>query len=620
MSDLRKVARLNPIRLDDPDVVTELACQNEKKDWIARKIGLPQIGSKLVNQYGIEWIVQSHAEAPTFDTLQRWRNQEIDPSKDLYPVVAPLNFSPRLWEFFHAIDRCTTKTFAILDTMPGHRKDGHVIGDNCIDTASNPATNFLFLDAARVHETIIAHEFGHAWVQYVDECEDLRVMEEASEPQKMRQVSFVQSFVLDLKVNDLLRRKGFDMSVIEDDQARTVAQLATSLEIGAGPKHPREEVFMALLVADAMVQRDNGRTNELARFDHSLATIRRNLAPLANLAEDMADAVRKHGYETRDGVIRSIDKCLLASFAHVGETFDLDKELTVVNPEEPNLDKFPNWLTQIPPKLKCKVGKHMARNDISSEWPHSMVPALTERAKVVFRSPDGQKQSQVLVDHRIGPPSRYIGMSEDYAEILEYKREYEERHQQFLSAMDPKSHIPKHIRDHDELVKRASAPYPVPNSGSLPSPLGRPYMAGLGRFLTAARLAEYLRGEEPYAYAMNNPITYVDPHGLSPCTPEQFVDCWRDGYSGCEVVAYTAGSCFGYSFDFTLVHCTGSRPGRDYQNCRALQAGCYASYNLTGSGWHYWQWLKFCDECYWKCKRSGIVGSISSGCDFWNHF
>lgn len=41
-------------------------------------------------------------------------------------------------------------------------------------------------------------------------------------------------------------------------------------------------------------------------------------------------------------------------------------------------------------------------------------------------------------------------------------------------------------------------------------------MAGLGRFLTEARLAERLGGEHPYAYAINNPSTYVDPQGLAP--------------------------------------------------------------------------------------------------------
>lgn len=46
------------IRLDDPEFRSELACQNERKNWIAGRVGLPTIGSKLINNYGIEWVVQ----------------------------------------------------------------------------------------------------------------------------------------------------------------------------------------------------------------------------------------------------------------------------------------------------------------------------------------------------------------------------------------------------------------------------------------------------------------------------------------------------------------------------------------------------------------------------------
>lgn len=54
--------------------------------------------------------------------------------------------------------------------------------------------------------------------------------------------------------------------------------------------------------------------------------------------------------------------------------------------------------------------------------------------------------------------------------------------------------------------------FPIP--GSIPG--RRPYMAGVGRFLAEARLAERLQGEHPYGYAMNNPATYTDPTGLQP--------------------------------------------------------------------------------------------------------
>ncbi len=41
-------------------------------------------------------------------------------------------------------------------------------------------------------------------------------------------------------------------------------------------------------------------------------------------------------------------------------------------------------------------------------------------------------------------------------------------------------------------------------------------MAGLGRWATQARTHEQLAGEHAYAYARNNPTTYIDPSGLDP--------------------------------------------------------------------------------------------------------
>lgn len=56
----------------------------------------------------------------------------------------------------------------------------------------------------------------------------------------------------------------------------------------------------------------------------------------------------------------------------------------------------------------------------------------------------------------------------------------------------------------------------------------RPYMAGLARFLTTARVEEILLGEHPYGYALNNPVTFSDPSGLFP-TPNcsEISDCLK---------------------------------------------------------------------------------------------
>jgi hypothetical protein len=42
-------------RTTDP---LELACQTERKDWVATRLGLPAIGYKMTNAHGIEWLVE----------------------------------------------------------------------------------------------------------------------------------------------------------------------------------------------------------------------------------------------------------------------------------------------------------------------------------------------------------------------------------------------------------------------------------------------------------------------------------------------------------------------------------------------------------------------------------
>jgi hypothetical protein len=522
MHSVTHVRRKAPGPLDAADGPAEVGPQTERTNWVASRLDLPTIGSTLLNEHGIHWVVQGHAVVPTCDSLHRWRSGDIQPQEDLYPVISSATFSPNLAEFLRAIDRCTTKTFAMLDTMPGRRHDGHVPGGNFTDSVCNPTCNIVFLDALRVHESVIAHELGHAWVQYVDECEDLRTMRDANEPQRMRLVGFVQSFVLDLKVNDLLRRKGFDMRPIDEDRDASLRQLALALRRGYTPKHPREEVFMALLVADKMVEEGSGRSNELARVNQSLDIIRDAGAPLARLAAQFAESSGRHGHDSHAAVIATVDDCLVSAFEYCGDRIDLDGALVAVNPEEPDIDKFPDWMPQLRPRTKAVVGKYMARNDITSDWPQCLKPSITGRARVHFVSPGGERSLQMPLNERIGPPNRYSDLPEDIAAVLALK------HLNQTGSYQLHGGPPFQTGDlHPllELVPRrppSCAPEPAARSG-LQGPLvpigawpARPYMAGLGRFLTEAALAERLGGEHPYGYALDNPATYTDPSGDRP--------------------------------------------------------------------------------------------------------
>jgi hypothetical protein len=69
---------------------------------------------------------------------------------------------------------------------------------------------------------------------------------------------------------------------------------------------------------------------------------------------------------------------------------------------------------------------------------------------------------------------------------------------------------------------------------------GRPYMPGLGRFITQAQLEMVMGGEHPYGYANNAPMMYADPTGERPCTSAESLNCYA--VCGSQGARYT-GSC-----------------------------------------------------------------------------
>jgi hypothetical protein len=125
----------------------------------------------MTNPSGVEWLIDGHVHVPTIGSLRAWRSGKKNKPQDLYPSIVPQNFSDRLTSFIAAVDRCTSKTLLFLDTTPGLRP-GSAPTSHWLDTACNPGTNLIFLDAFTANETVVAHEVGHAWVEYVDQCED----------------------------------------------------------------------------------------------------------------------------------------------------------------------------------------------------------------------------------------------------------------------------------------------------------------------------------------------------------------------------------------------------------------------------------------------------------------
>jgi hypothetical protein len=490
-SALRRRRRDQGIPIDPPtpelllpsqELASDIACLREKDDALARHLGLPTVGSTMLNAHGIEWQIDGYTSAASVASYNY-----PDRATNLYPVVVPQNLSERLTEFIAEINRCTPKCIVPLDTLPYRFPNRAHPGGHSVDAWSDPYRILLFLDAASVHETIFAHELAHVWIDLVNRIEDHRVLKDKSDTARYSQVQLIQSFVLDIAVNDVLRRKGFDTSIIDADQKEGLFNLAGAAQDGYKPPSRREALFMAQVLAANLVDEAHGRSI-VRQGDHILA-IRSHLPDVHALAQSMAVSVTSEPLRDAESARRLIDAVVTLSFEYTDGGIDLEDELIHIEPQTDwNRDKHPEWLKGQPIQAKCEIGRAMAKvaADSNSEC------FLSDFAGPVFASftlPDGSTSQPQRIVH--AQPSVNPG---DFARRI---MEANNANRQRVAAARP-SFTPQ------------NTPHGL-----------RTYSAGMGAFLTRVRWQEIRQGEVPYAYAMGNPTTYNDPTGLSP----QFTNC-----------------------------------------------------------------------------------------------
>ncbi len=477
----------------------------ETRNKIAVRHGIPPIGSRMKNQYGIEWLVEGHIFLSTLASIARHGVDcaNLEDPQDLYPVLTLQNASPLLLNFVSETDRCTSKSIILVDTMPSLRPRSAHPGSYWVDGQTNPYNILLFLDAAHLHESILAHEIGHIWIDLVEDCEDYRTLKDLSNTARVTHWTNIQSFVLDKKVNEVIRERGFDVSVIDGHVEEALSSLSLAILSGYRPPNPGEAAFLAMTLASAMLDHETGAADTLQSLDVADMVIQRDLPDVYELACQLAASVRRHDYSNREGIRKAIDECASLSFNFAGENFNLDRDLVEEAPNECYEDKYPNNYTGLPVAAKLEIGKLMASMKIPAQSQYRINYSLNGSATIQFCEESGVWTPPTPLHHPYRFPHDVSSAG------------YNRSIQKGNITMNKPISTNKSITHH-------TMPTIGTNRGS------RTYAPGLAVFLSRVRLAEQLGGEHPYSYAFNNPVNYIDPSGMKP--PDQPIQSPRDRY------------------------------------------------------------------------------------------
>lgn len=380
LADECSLAMQDP-RLEEIDFRKHLAAQK----------GLPPLGTCQQSFHGVQYRVVDFMPAISAESAARVRaGRAPEHIEDLLPVIEFCGLSQQLKEFLLETDCATTKNLLFFDTLPQLHPATAAPGLCHVCSIGDPNHLFFHFDASTIHETIIAHELGHIWIEFVEGIEDYRQLREPVEYARCAQFQHIQSFVLDLKVNEILAKRGFDMAIIARHQAESILHFADHSARGERPPNKRVAAAIVNSLAAALIELDRSPQAWGSGLRNAFEMIRIGMPEIFDAALEFVASVERHGYGSREAITRIVNECATISFELTGDGIDLDRDLIEVRHPEGARDKFPNFLPQLPLNAKLEVFHASARQGITGRAKYELSISPIHHAYVKISDPTGQ--------------------------------------------------------------------------------------------------------------------------------------------------------------------------------------------------------------------------------------
>jgi hypothetical protein len=290
------------------------------------------------------------------------------PPVSVVPVVRYLNPSERLNQLYREIDCVTPKAVVFADAS-GLPQRCRQIMEGLHFTSWRELRDVIpvIIDSGNTREEIVAHELMHIWLDLVEGYEDYRRYRDTADGRSSFAVLSTQSLVIDCKVQEKLRERGFALRPYADEIAEVLQENAMAVQTGASFRNRfQESVIAGLLAVPSAAPGLHEFTEEARRrIRYARAVFERHVPRLVRFADRLVAAFRANGYGARQQALELIDDCLVLQFEYLEQDFDLGRDLRIERDQIEWRNKYPSVMPNVPPEFKHDILRRLIRD----KWP-----------------------------------------------------------------------------------------------------------------------------------------------------------------------------------------------------------------------------------------------------------